>query len=63
MLADHKGKTVIISGHSNTTPRMVNAFLGSKLHPDLDDSEYDWVYILDVIDIGNVSVKKLKIGI
>jgi len=60
LMSSHRGKTILISGHSNTTPRLVNALLAID-HPDLDESEYDWIYIVDLLEIGNGRVKKLKI--
>jgi 2,3-bisphosphoglycerate-dependent phosphoglycerate mutase len=59
----HAGQNLFISGHSNTTPRIVNALLGRDDHLDLDEKEYDWVYIVDVTHIGAAKVKKLKIKI
>ncbi|MCF7567963.1 histidine phosphatase family protein [Sabulilitoribacter arenilitoris] len=48
-LKNTKGKTILIVGHSNTTPMLVNAFLGFKKHEDIDDSKNDNLYIVTVI--------------
>jgi 2,3-bisphosphoglycerate-dependent phosphoglycerate mutase len=57
----HVGRTIFISGHSNTTPALINELTGSKQFEAMDESEYDWIYILDLASGGNYSVKKLKI--
>lgn len=38
------GKTVLIVGHSNTTPEFVNAIIGEKRYPEIDDNEFGIVY-------------------
>ena len=47
-----KGKTVLIVGHSNTTPAFVNKILGHKKYEDIDDSNNGNLYIVNVT--GNV---------
>lgn len=57
----HAGQTIFISGHSNTTPALINELIGSNAFVALDESEYDWIYLLDLTSGGTYSVKKLKI--
>lgn len=52
ILAEQKGGTVIISGHSNTTPWVANYFLGSEVYADFKDSDYDNMIILTIIEKG-----------
>lgn len=59
----HSGETVLVSGHSNTTPALLNVLTGSEEYESLDESEYDWVYIVDLIGIGNTKVKALKVPV
>ena len=47
----------LVSGHSNTTPRMVEA-LGGDGHGPIDDMEYDRLYII-VIRTGQPAVTTL----
>jgi 2,3-bisphosphoglycerate-dependent phosphoglycerate mutase len=47
---ENKGKTVLIVGHSNTTPLFVNAILGSKKYEDIDDNTNGNLYIVTIID-------------
>ena len=44
-----KGKTVIVAGHSNTTPALVNALLKEKKYESLPDSVYNkfWIVTID----------------
>jgi broad specificity phosphatase PhoE len=56
----HAGQTVLISGHSNTTPDLIGLLSNTK-QSHLTDTEYDWLFILDVTDGDQYSLKKLKI--
>jgi len=43
-----KGKTVLIVGHSNTTPQFVNKVLGIEKYTDIDDSNNSNLYIVTI---------------
>lgn len=45
---DTKGKTVLIVGHSNTTPMFVNKILGEEKYPEIDDSNNANLYIITI---------------
>jgi broad specificity phosphatase PhoE len=49
LLANHCGETVLVVGHSNTLNQIIQAAGGATL-PDLDESEFDTLYILEVRD-------------
>ena len=49
-LMETKGKTVLVVGHSNTTPAFVNAILGEKKHENIDDDNNGNLYIVTIID-------------
>ena len=36
----------MISGHSNTIPFLVNAFLGEEMYEELDEKDYSKIWIL-----------------
>lgn len=38
-LKETNGKTVLIAGHSNTTPHLVNQLIGEEKYKDMDDSD------------------------
>jgi broad specificity phosphatase PhoE len=47
----HAGRSVVVIGHSNTVPEMVEALGGGKIEP-IPESEYDRMYVI-VIDQGD----------
>ncbi|EDM43246.1 Phosphoglycerate mutase [unidentified eubacterium SCB49] len=56
-----KHKTVLVVGHSNTTPAFANAILGENKYEDIDDSENGMLYIVTVTDKGVTStVQKIE---
>ena len=54
------GKSVLVVGHSNTTPQFVNAILGTKRYSDIQDNNNANLYIVTRINEGT-SVVLLKI--
>lgn len=50
-----KNQTVLIVGHSNTTPAFVNAIIGKQKHSSIDDSDNGKLFIV-TLDDGNTSV-------
>ena len=44
-----EGKTVLVVGHSNTTPAFVNKILDQKKYDDIDDSNNGNLYIVTII--------------
>jgi broad specificity phosphatase PhoE len=55
------GKTVLIVGHSNTTPAFVNAILGEQKYEDMDDHDNGSLYIVTLFD-GHKIDQVLKIN-
>lgn len=41
-----KGSAIIVAGHSNTIPPMVNLLIGKDKFPELDESEYSKIWVL-----------------
>jgi 2,3-bisphosphoglycerate-dependent phosphoglycerate mutase len=52
MVNEHKGKIVLIVGHSNNIPWIANTLLGKKEFGDYDESYYENVLIVNVIEKG-----------
>jgi len=48
-----KGKTVLVVGHSNTTPQFANAILGGEKFENIDDSENGALFIVQVLEDGS----------
>ena len=51
-----KGKTVLIVGHSNTTPMFANKILGKQVYKAIDDKNNSNLYIVTVIGDKTSSV-------
>ncbi len=45
-----KGKTVLVVGHSNTTPAFVNAIIGKKKYTEINDRNNANLYIVTIIN-------------
>ncbi len=43
---DNQGKNVLVVGHSNTTPEMVNKLIGEERYPPMDDSDNGSLFIV-----------------
>ncbi len=56
---EYKGKTVVVSGHSNTTPFYVNQLAGTDFG-QLDEEEYDKVFIVTFSELGKGNVTILS---
>ena len=61
ILAQHRGETVLVAGHSNTVPDIVAA-LGAPKPPNICDSEYDNLYVVRVPAAGPATVERRKYG-
>lgn len=54
-----EGKTVVIAGHSNSTPTLVNLLIKENKYQNLDESVYDTYWIVTVKD-GKAESKLMK---
>jgi 2,3-bisphosphoglycerate-dependent phosphoglycerate mutase len=50
-----RGKTVLIVGHSNTTPKFVNAVIDQEKYKAIDDSNNANLYIVTISSTGKIS--------
>jgi broad specificity phosphatase PhoE len=62
-----EGETILIVGHSNTTPRLVHALGGPALE-DLQEHEYDSIYVVQQAaagsdDSGGTKMMRLRYGV
>lgn len=60
MLQKHRGGTILISGHSNTTPMVANTLIGKESFQTLDESEYGMIFIVTVSEVGKGTVTVVK---
>ena len=56
----HSGETIVISGHSNTTPVLVNQLIGEERFEWLNENEYDKLFIVTASEIGKGKVHILS---
>jgi 2,3-bisphosphoglycerate-dependent phosphoglycerate mutase len=54
LLARYSGKTILVGGHSNTTPQIANLLLGKEEFKTFPDSEYGNILIISVVEKANV---------
>ena len=50
------GKSVLVVGHSNTTPQLANMILGEEKYPLIDENNYSNLYIITVTNNKATSV-------
>ena len=50
-----EGKTVLVVGHSNTTPAFANKILGEKKYKDIDDKDNFSLFIITITKKGKTS--------
>ena len=56
-----KGKTVLVVGHSNTTPVFANTILGQKKYKNMADNDNASLYIVTVVnDKKSSEIKKVN---
>ena len=61
ILSNHAGQTVLVIGHSDTVPDLINQ-LGAGSVPVINDSEFDNLFVVKVFSQGRASVTRLKYG-
>lgn len=59
--SETKGKTVMIVGHSNSTPIFINTLIGSQKYQQIKESNYSNLYIITIIG-STISDKLLTIN-
>lgn len=59
----HVGAVVVISGHSNTVPALVEALGAGAVNPIEEAWEYDNLYVVSIEAPGHAQVSTLKFGV
>ena len=62
ILKDHKGKIVLVIGHSNTVPELIANLGASKKVPPIAESEYDNIYLISIPWFGKTKTIRLRFG-
>jgi 2,3-bisphosphoglycerate-dependent phosphoglycerate mutase len=58
-LLAEKGKTIVVVGHSNTTPPLVNLLIHKEKYRQLPDNEYGTIYVVTIKN-GSAKEKVIK---
>ena len=58
----HKGKIILIVGHSNTIPELIAELGASKKVPPIADNEYDNLYLISIPWFGKTKTIRLRYG-
>jgi len=61
ILADHAGETVLVVGHSNTTPDVLRQ-LGIANPPSIADSQYDDLFVVTLATGAPARLVRLRYG-
>ena len=60
ILSAYGGGNVVIVGHSNTVPATVNQLIGYNQFNQLPESEYDKLFLVNLVKIGEGKVQILR---
>ena len=59
---DHRGGVVVVCGHSNTVPEIIEALGAGSVPPIEEANEYDNLYVVRMDEDGQAAVTTLKFG-
>lgn len=59
IVEEKPGEKILVAGHSNTIPAIINFLIGADQYDILADEEYDKVFVVTVNSIGDATVLEL----
>jgi len=62
ILKKHKGKIILVVGHSNTLPELIANLGASKKVPPIVEAEYDNIYVISIPWFGKTKTIRLRFG-
>ena len=62
ILRNHKGKIILVVGHSNTVPTLMAELGASKKAPPIAEFEYDNIYVVSIPWFGKTKTIRLRYG-
>ncbi len=62
ILKRHKGKIILVVGHSNTVPELIANLGASKKVPPIAEDEYDNIYVIAIPWFGKTKTIRLRYG-
>lgn len=60
LVDNNHGKTILIVGHSNTTPMFANIIMGRKEFESLPENEYNKLFIVKASELGNAHTQIIE---
>ena len=62
IIEDHKGKIILVVGHSNTVPEMIGNMGASKNVAPIAENEYDNLFLVTIPWFGKTKTIRLRYG-
>lgn len=62
ILKKHKGKIILVVAHSNTVPTLIADLGASKKVPQIQEDEYDNIYVISIPWFGKTKTIRLRYG-
>lgn len=62
ILKRHKGKIILVVGHSDTLPELIANLGASKRVPPIAENEYDNIYVISIPWFGKTKTIRLRYG-
>lgn len=62
ILKAHKGKIILVVGHSNTVPELIFNLGASKKVPPIERNEFDNIYVISIPWFGKTKTIRLRYG-
>ena len=62
ILKNHKGKIILVVGHSNTVPVLIANLGASKKVPPIQEDEYDNIYLISIPWFGKTKTIRMRFG-
>lgn len=62
ILKRHKGKIILVVGHSDTLPELIANLGASKKVPPIAENEYDNIYVISIPWFGKTKTIRLRYG-
>lgn len=62
ILKSHKGKIILVVGHSNTVPELIANLGASKKVPPIARDEFDNIYVISIPWFGKTKTIRLRFG-
>jgi 2,3-bisphosphoglycerate-dependent phosphoglycerate mutase len=60
LLKAHPNQRIVVVGHSNTIPKMLNVLVGQAQFEDLEDDAYDYVFQVTIDKEGQATIFSYK---